>query len=239
MDEGFRLLVIADVHYDSAEKAAEFRMGCELLDRAIWSARRRGGFDAVALMGDLINDGRSDRAEDDLRALAMAVDSAIGEKPLLVIPGNHDSDPDRLMRIFGGLPGLRKIGGYCFATFVDSYRDDIYCTCDQQAREQLLLADQIPEPLIVLQHNPIWPDLDCSEYPFLPVNVEWVRKCYQQAGVLLSLSGHYHPGQPLCSSGDVQYFVAPALYHPPYPYAVVTIRARDVSVEMCNIGDQL
>ena len=59
----FRLLVIADVHYttdaaDAASAPARRRclLGCELVRRAIEDARRRGGLDAIALMGDLIND---------------------------------------------------------------------------------------------------------------------------------------------------------------------------------------
>ncbi len=233
-----RLLVLADPHVAlaSEDMAAmpETRrpgLGLELLRRAIDDARNRGGFDAIAIMGDIVNDGDSPDAAETIKAVAHMMRRAAGDVPLLVVPGNHDGNPDRLLAAFDATPGAHEIAGYQFFVFADRYTKNDTCT-RSPADEQVFVeyARRTTAPLIVLQHNPMNPVID-DPYPYMLTNRRQVMTDYSSAGVLLSLSGHYHKGQPATTVDGVTYFTAPAVCEGSLPYALVTLHGRDVSIE--------
>jgi len=234
----FRLLVIADVHYasqaaEAPEGPAERHrpLGRELMRRAVEDAARRGGFDAVALMGDLIDDGNAPCALADLRALRAEIRAAAPNVPLLVVGGNHDNQDDRVLDVFGSPPVPVALGGYRFCIFSDAYEEEKFGTRRRADRKLLRrLADRPGGPLVVLQHNPMNPPIE-DDYPFMLTNREEVLRDYVEAGVLLSISGHYHPGQALNAADGVRYYTAAALVEPPFAYAVVTLAGREVSVQ--------
>jgi histidinol phosphatase-like PHP family hydrolase len=231
----FRLLVLTDIHYDRD-------LGAELLRRAIEDARARGGFDAIALLGDLLADGESPDAAGLLADLRGQIDQAAPNAPVLVVPGNHDGPPERVLAAFDQRAGLREIGGYRFLTFADRYeyapftnagRPDMahYCT---RRNADLGLPEEVAArpggPIIALQHNPLWPPIE-ADYPYMPTNAEAIRNRYGRAGVLASISGHYHPGQELARYEGVHYVTARALGAPPYPYCLVELDDRRVRVQ--------
>jgi 3',5'-cyclic AMP phosphodiesterase CpdA len=233
------LLVIADVHYmhtaadvDAERPERQGRRGLELLRRAGAAA---GAVDAIALMGDLVNDGEQPSTPDALAAIRATLDEAAPDVPLLVVPGNHDGDADALLAAFDCPPGVRALGGYRFVTFVDTYAADGK-TCTRPVAEFGRLAHLPPGgPVVAVQHNPIWPDI-ASDYPFMPTNVEAIRASYADAGVMLSISGHYHTGQSLMTHDGVRYFVAPTISEDPFRFAVVRLRGEEVGVEMKALG---
>ncbi len=234
-----RLLVIADVHYDSrspeadarADNAAAPTLGAEMLRRALADAQLRGGFDAVALMGDLIEDAAAPHAAADLADLRRAVDDAAGGKPVLLAGGNHDNADGLAFDAFDFRAGLTEVCGYRFVAFDDVFHPDRTATRREADRRLLAnAAGATAGPLVVLQHNPMNPPID-DEYPFMLTNREAVLDDYSRAGVLLSISGHYHRGQPLNVRDGVSYFTGPALRDPPFRYAMVTLDGRDVRVE--------
>ena len=240
----FRLLVIADSHYAScgddvvSSEKRRCDLGCELVRRAIVDAARHDPFDAIALMGDLIDNGDSPHAAADLRAVRDEVLAAAPDTPLLVIPGNHDGDAERMLAIFDQKPGLHKIGPYRFVTFADSYVNDRICTRSEADRRLLAdIARRPGPPIVVLQHNPMNPVIERGDYPFMLTNRDEVMADYSTASVILSVSGHYHTGQMLNTAdpqgaGGVRYFTAPAVCEAPFAYAMVTLRGRDVKVEL-------
>lgn len=239
MADGFRLLVLADTHYVPRDVEADWpprrrcRLGCELIGRAVEDADRCGGFDAVALMGDLLNDGFADWADEALETLAQALCEAVAPMPVLIVPGNHDGPAERLRAAFGHPPDLAALGGYWFIAFTDPYAEGDYCTRTAADRRRLReLADRDDAPIIALQHNPVWPDPDTdSDYPFLHTNRDEVMRDYADAGVLLSISGHYHAGGELAAAGGVRYVTAPALCESPFAYLLVTLTGREVNVD--------
>ena len=233
----FRLLILTDVHYAAAPADAvgparrRCLLGRELLRRALTDARRRGGFDAVAVLGDLLNRGdASDRADQDLAELADDVFAAIGDAPLLLVPGNHDGPAERVYKAFDERPGPRQIGHLRFFVFVDAYDQTDRCTRLEEDRRRFgEFASAGEGPIIVLQHNPVHPAID-DPYPYMHTNREQVLADYAQAGVLLSLSGHYHKGTGPAPLGGVTYFTAPALCEAPFCYSLAEIQGRDVRI---------
>jgi histidinol phosphatase-like PHP family hydrolase len=233
-----RLLVIADPHValsprDVAATPGKRNggMGLELLRRAIEDARQRGGFDALALMGDILNDGTSPDAPATLTRIAAELQKAAANVPLLVVPGNHDGEPGRLLEVLGARPGGHEIGGCRFYVFGDRYGAGGICT-RSDADEQAFLAwtRQGSGPIVVLQHNPMDPAID-DPYPYMLTNRDAVMADYARAQVTLSLSGHYHKGQPETLVDGVRYFTAPAVCEGEFPYSIVTLRGREVSIE--------
>jgi predicted MPP superfamily phosphohydrolase len=239
-----KLLVIGDVHYtsDEADAAAapperNCLLGLELVRRAIEVARIAGGFDAIALVGDLVNDGSLPSAADDLVRLRETIRLDAGDAPVFAIPGNHDGPADRVLREFGCRPGVSECDGYRVVLFADAYREQTYAT---RRQEDLRLMDELARqgggPIIALQHNPMHPAID-SGYPFMLTNNDDALAGYARAGVLLSISGHFHRGQPLHEHDGVLYYTAPALCEAPHRCTAVTLRGRDVDVKRLSVGE--
>ncbi len=235
----FRLLAVADSHLglpavrdESEPKGRTGSFDPVLLRRAIEGAGGFDSLDAVALLGDLIDDGSLPSAEAMLEAIRAEIEAAAPDTPLLVISGNHDGDPDRVLRVFAQRPGLREIGPYRFVTFADPYGEGNLCTRSESDRRLLRdIAAVDGGPIIVLQHNPIDPVIE-SDYPYMHTNRDTIFADYNQVGVLLSISGHYHAGQDLHTAGGVHYLTVPAMCKEPFPYALVTLRGRDVRAEV-------
>jgi len=233
----FRLLLIADTHYDPTCEVAgdapdrHVGLGRELAGRAIEDARNRGGFDAVALLGDVINKGTEPHAGAAIEGVFATIASASDGAPLLAVPGNHDYDGDELPGAVEWTRGVREIGGYRFVCFADTYVDTKYGTrSDADRRFLRKLAGREGGPIVAVQHNPFCPLIE-ADYPYMLTNRDEVVSDYAQAGVMLSISGHYHAGQELNRNGGVLYYTAPAISEPPFSYAMVELRGSDVSVE--------
>jgi len=230
-----RILAITDIHYAQraevetvAHGAGRNHLAAEWLARAVRDACADGPVDVLALLGDFVEDGGAPGARDDLRELADVVTES--ELPFLVVPGNHDGDAEELFRLFEDRPGPHRVKGYTLYSFADVFRADDSCTRPEGDIEAFLTGLG-EDPVIVLQHNPIFPEVDCSDYPFMPVNVEAIRDSYERAGVVLSLSGHYHLGQPTARLGGVTYVTCRALGDAPFCYSLITVSGRDVAVE--------
>jgi hypothetical protein len=94
------------------------------------------------------------------------------------------------------------------------------------------IACQRPDlPLVALQHNPLHPHI-AHEYPYMPTNAPQILESYRRANVLLSLSGHYHPGQPAHPLDGTVYATLPAACEAPFSYAHVRLRGRAVEVNL-------
>ncbi len=242
-ESSLRLLVLADLHYASTPEEYETAptsrlctLGLELAERAIDDANRRGGFDAVAIMGDLLNDGTKAGAEQSLAELREAIFSAVGDKPIIIVPGNHDGDAARLFDTFDDKPGLHELSApdgqkYRFFSIADKYGEGDEAQRSEEDRKNLIeLGKCEGGPIVVLQHNPMNPPIE-STYPHMLINREQVMADYTAAGVMLSISGHFHAGQDETCVDGVKYYTATALAESPHQYSMVTLRGDEVTIE--------
>jgi hypothetical protein len=93
-------------------------------------------------------------------------------------------------------------------------------------------------PLVALQHNPLYVPVQHNplyvpgqhDYPYALANASAALDGYREAGVVLSLSGHYHPGQPLYEVRGVPCYTVPAACERPFRFAHVRIEGREVQV---------
>lgn len=237
------LLVLTDLHYIHAAddtcsiEQRQCDLGPALIRGAFQNLQKAGvQLDLLILLGDLVNDGHALGAEIDLAALAQAAqDTGL---PLLALPGNHDGDYARFVALFDCPPGLHEVGGYGFLIFHDQVAPD---DCTTRPAAGLALPGQVARerpdlPLFALQHNPLHPPIE-REYPYIPTNAEQILASYAQADVLLSLSGHYHPGQPAHPLGDTTYYTLPAACEVPFPYAHVQLRGHRIAIHQHALGE--
>ena len=82
---------------------------------------------------------------------------------------------------------------------------------------------------MALQHHPLHPHIE-SDYPYMPTNAAAILSGYEDAGVILSLSGHYHAGQSAHRVGNVTYYTVPAACDAPFRFAHVRLWGREVQV---------
>jgi len=244
-DPSLDLLVLTDLHYIHAadDLCAIERRRCELgpaLIRAAFQEIQQAGVrpDALVLLGDLVNNGLAAGADRDLAEIVQAArDTGL---PVLALPGNHDGDVATFVAAFDCPPGLHEIRGYGLIVFHDHVAPNDVTT---RPEEPLALPEQIAHqrpdlPLVALQHNPLHPPIE-SDYPYLPTNVEEILAGYCAANVLLSLSGHYHLGQPAHPVGPTTCCTLPAACEVPFPYAHVRLRGRTVAIEQHALDGRL
>ena len=232
------LLVIADPHYvhhaddHIDDPAYRNRYTLEWVKRALEEARRFAPPDALVLLGDVIENGSSDDAEKDITEFAEAIRQI--EIPCVAIPGNHDGDPERFLRIFGGHAGSHDVNDYNLYTFVDDRTPEDVTTRSAAA---LAAFENAPArgPIIAIQHNPVYPQVDCSKWPFMVANADEVISSYNRTNVVLSLSGHYHKGAGPVARDGTTYLTCASIAYEPFPFCLVTMRDREVKIKRLEL----
>ena len=219
------ILLISDLH-DAAQATPDRVAGAVLLRKALRRLRGAGvEVNVLIILGDVTAEG----AEKRLRTVAEEARQA--NVPVLAIPGNHDGAARRFAEIFDCRPGLHEIAGYGFLLFHDAVGAGDVTTRPAEARSlPRRVASERPDlPLIALQHNPLHPPIQ-HPYPYQLANADRVMSTYQEANVMLSLSGHYHPGQTAHRVDGVTYYTVPALGDPPFRFAHLCLDGRRAQV---------
>ena len=234
MAEPLTILAMTDLHYlrrvreDQPEPPRVYRLALEWTVRAIREACRASAPDVIVILGDLLEDGAAPAAETDATELAAAVREA--GLPVIVAPGNHDLEAARLLRVFGDHAGAHRIKGYLLYSFADPYAADNTCTRPRESIERFA-GEPSSGPVIAIQHSPIYPAVDSREYPYMPANVPEIMESYRQKNVLLSLSGHFHEGQPPAQKDGTTYLTCASLVCPPFPFYLIRVQGREVRIE--------
>jgi predicted MPP superfamily phosphohydrolase len=235
-DRTLNVLLISDLHYVGTAKhicpipERRSELGPALVREAFGRLGQEGvEVGLTIVLGDVVDNGLAEGAGQDLAAVA---DEARGlGAPLLAVPGNHDGDYERFARIWDCDPGLHKVNGYGFLVYHDRVEEgDVTIRPPEGMRLLGKVAARHPGlPLVALQHNPLHPDIE-SRYPYMLVNRQAILAEYQALGVLLSLSGHYHPGQAAHGVGDVVCYTVPAACEAPFRFAHLRLQGREVEV---------
>ena len=218
------VLVLADLHYTTLARhhclvpQRQAPLAPMLVQKALARLRHEGITPGlILLLGDLVDNGDTPEAANDLARLAGDLQRA-GYR-VLAVPGNHDGPPETVGALFDSAPGLHIVDGYGFLLFHDTRGEgDHYARSPEALAWTADAARRHPGmPLIALQHNPLHPAI-ASTYPFMLDNAEAVQASYTAAGVMASFSGHYHRGQPLHTHQGVRYATAPALAEAPHAF---------------------
>ena len=231
------VLVVSDMHYvrvaEHEPRLAERRsdLGRALLRGTFQRLQKEGiAIELAIVLGDVVDYGGAVGAERDLAEIAYLLHD-LGV-PVLAVPGNHDGDPQRYGAIFRHGPGLFRIAGYGFYVFRDWIGPgDVTVRPPGAVRMPVQIAAQVSElPLVALQHNPLHPPIE-RDYPYMLANAAAVMAAYREAGVVLSLSGHYHAGQAAHEVDGVIYYTVPALCEAPFRFAHLHLAGRRVTLQ--------
>ena len=239
------LLAIADLHYTGlARQSAQIpqvrgELAQTLLKKVFQRLQHMGVKpDLTVLLGDLVENGNDANAQLDLVSLyGELTRSGI---PALVVAGNHDESTVPPNGLFDSAPGLHEIGGYGFIVYKDAYSDNHECarTEDAIAMTKAIAEAHPGLPLIALQHPPIYPAID-SHYPYRPTNAADIIDSFQKAGVVLSLSGHYHKGQKARLHEGVLYHTVSALCEQPFRFSIIRLTGSRVEIEELCLAMQV
>jgi len=177
--------------------------------------------DVVLVLGDVVNDGRAADAPELLRRMR---DVLAGLRaPTLVIPGNHDGDPDAFYHVFTRPPEYLDVAGVRFVPFVDEEEPECNAWRTPNALARMAAAAQgAGGPLVAVQHAPVFAPGD-SDCPYNYTNADEVLAAMRRNGFVLAISGHYHDGMDMLQTGGVHSVAAPAFWRPPHPFLVITM----------------
>ncbi len=239
------MLLAADLHYSKGTgripRPLEGRVktyGLEFLQRVRKRIRmEKTAPDAVVLLGDLIDDGIAPSATEGLQRIKAEL--AQFKVPVIALPGNHDGDPRRFNSIFSKKSDIHFIKDYILFVFSDRYGlGDFARRREKDLKSLAKTAEKYPErKIIALQHSPVYPRIK-SDYPYNLVNSPEIHDSYRRNRVLLSISGHYHPGFPGPARKDcVRYLTVPALCEEPFPFLVLETDGNRISLRRENLKD--
>ncbi|NUR87722.1 MAG: HAD-IIIA family hydrolase [Nonomuraea sp.] len=245
-----RIAHITDIHLRShipghpALPVRRGRTAPELLAAALDDARRRGA-EAIVITGDVVDvpgylfGPERDAARDTLAWQRVRADYRLVRRMLdgcglawIAVPGNPDSYRVHAEELGSG-PFVRDVGELRFVSFWDreSTGNVPRRTLTERERFDSSLLDPGPRPQVHLQHFVITPRLD-EGYPHTYAEGEELQRRTSDSGrVVLSLSGHYHPGSEPTTIGSTTFSVTPALVEHPHSYRMFDIALDGERVE--------
>ena len=230
------IAVIADVHYGTASSMPTRRteIADMLLMRTTSHLNRLVHPDITLLLGDVLDDGTSCGAEENLWHIRSILDQL--DAPYIAVPGNHDGDVDSFYRVFTRPKHVEDICGVRFVPFLD--REEPGYNAHRSAKDLARLRtvrNGHPGPIVTLQHVCLFPPGQ-SLAPYNYTNADEVITAMKEANVLLSLSGHYHRGAEDTRDGNITFVNAPGLCEAPFPFIVVRIDEGQIQSQRHELG---
>ncbi len=226
-----KIAVLTDIHYGGRGALTERRgeIADILLLRAVHRLNRLIRPDVVIVLGDLLDDGDADGAHERLVELRAILDLLTA--PALVLPGNHDGDPEAFYRVFARPPDVVDIAGARFLPFVDPEAPGYNATRRAPDLERFRQArSDFDGPLVALQHVCLVPP-ERTDVPYNYTNAPAVIAAMAAAGVALSISGHHHAGSPLIRNATTSFVTAPALCEAPFHFTLIHLAGDAVTHE--------
>jgi histidinol phosphatase-like PHP family hydrolase len=227
----FTIAVVADLHYGVPSVLAERRAEIAdlLLQRLVYRLNRLHQPDVTVVAGDVLDAGDGADAHERRARLRELLDRLAS--PTVVLPGNHDGDPDAFYSEFERPRETIDIRGVRLLAFTAD-RDEPDCNASRTRRdiERFRVAREgFAGPIVALQHVCLAPP-EIADTPYNYVNAAEIAAAMEHAGVALSISGHYHEGGADLRRNGVTYVNAPALCEAPFRYAIITLDGPRVSV---------
>lgn len=229
-----RLAVLSDTHFHHDRSAAIGirRAGIAdiLLLRAVHRLNRFIRPDATVILGDIVNDGALPEAPAQFQTMRRTLD--LLTMPWVVIPGNHDADPEAFYRHFPRPPEWLDVAGVRLLSFVDP-EEPRYNASRRDADVQRLRAarnDGWRGQVVTLQHVPLFPP-GAHPCPYNYLNAQAILDAMAETGISAAISGHYHTGFGPLRHGAIDLVAAPALCEAPFPYLILEIDAQGVRLE--------
>jgi len=224
-----RIAVIADTHR-SFEKIPNGRRG-EIADVALLkTVRRLNRFikpDIVLMPGDVLDRGQDPGAETLFQEMGSTLDHL--KCPSIVLPGNHDGDPDEFYKYFEKPPDFLDVNGVRFVPFIDPEEPHYNARRTEEDLQRMAGARQgFDGPLVSVQHVPLFPP-GTHSCPYNYTNIDEILPVMRDNGYVLSLSGHYHHGMDVLQEGKMNFAVAPSLCDAPFRFSEIVMDGEKIT----------
>ncbi len=218
--------VISDLHFSSTENVDKpqkiGKYADVFLDRAIRRLNKYIKPDLVFIGGDLVNDANDSDALELLKKLKPIIEKI--EAPTIVIPGNHDPNPEVFYTIFERPAEFVDIDGIRFLPFPDD-REEPEFNASRSNKDIATMRQHAMAffgPVISLQHVPLFESNDC-ECTHNYINRDKIITAMRESGVTATIAGHYHKGfAPLPCNGFTA-IATSALCESPFGFLIVDI----------------
>lgn len=194
------------------------------------------GIELLLITGDLADLPQHPDSRKDLVLVKEILDHL--KVPKILIPGNHDPSPEIFYGVFPEPRPVETFNGYHFLSFKDSEDEQSHCSLRPETAlswmEQTLKTLGPERRVIMLQHFLVYPEHN-ETYPHNYKNSESIKKIMDSAGnVLLSLSGHYHPGIESESNG-IKYFGGKAFCEGTFSHYEISLNEQSVQITTRNL----
>jgi histidinol phosphatase-like PHP family hydrolase/calcineurin-like phosphoesterase family protein len=215
-----KIALISDIHYSKEVNLACKNRKGEYADifllRAVHRINRFIKPDITLILGDLINDPESEDASKLLKELKQVIDKL--ESPSIVIPGNHDTEPENFYKIFEKPKDCIDVKGVKFVHFLDKEEPGYNASRTDSDIEKFKKArSSFDGQIVAVQHVPVFPP-GKHECPYNYLNAEKIIDAMRENNVSLSLAGHYHEGFDSLKEGDITFITSPALCESPFKF---------------------
>lgn len=217
-----KIAVITDLHY-----AKEKNLACperagekakELLAAAVERLNSAVRPDILLVGGDLINDPGDAEMLTDLAEILKKADC-----PQIIIPGNHDPEPERFYQYFRRPPEYTDLHGIRFLAFPDDLQTEKFNARRLPEDLERIRALSSEKPTVLFQHVPLYrPGTIMCHYNY--DNAELIMESCRN--VCLSVSGHEHAGFLPSFSSPFPSVIVPALCEGRAPFAVLELAAK-------------
>ena len=225
-----KIALLSDMHLDKQIALPERRgdFADIFLLRAVRRLNRFIKPDITVILGDLINQGSSSAARENLQRMKNIVD--LLESPSIVLPGNHDGDVDTFYNIFNRPDDHLDVKGVRFVPFIDPDEPGYNARRTEHDLERMAFARRnFNGRLVALQHVPLFPPGQ-SDCPYNYTNADEIITVMRKSGYCLSLSGHYHNGMQILRDEDISFLAVPALCESPFTFWEVLLDDKHVNV---------
>jgi histidinol phosphatase-like PHP family hydrolase/calcineurin-like phosphoesterase family protein len=227
MTKKIKMAIISDLHYGHGGEVnldgsdiSEFTLA-----RVIQRLNRLIKPDISLFLGDIVH------AEHNAAKCLQAVQAELSklESPYIIIPGNHDPEPEQFYNYFERPADIVEFKGFRFLPFIDKEEPEFNASRSIQDIERFAHArNDFSGHIIALQHVCLYPPgkFD-SHYNY--TNSAQIVDAMQESNVLLSISGHVHSGYSDYSYGASTFCTAPALSNEPFCFQLINIDGDTVT----------
>ena len=214
-----KIVIITDLHYmKTKQEGCPDRVGeraNELLTAVIEKVNTEIKPDILLGCGDLINNPND---YELLVELANTLDKT--HCPKIIIPGNHDPEPNIFYQTIERPPLFMDVKGFRFLPFPDDKQTAGYNAFRSAEDIERIKALGSDKRTILVQHVPLYSPLTIKcEYNYDNAD-EIISACKK---VVLSISGHEHTGYFPSFKSPFPVIIAPALCEGRFPFLEVDL----------------
>ena len=223
MSDSARIVILSDLHFALQKNvlcpSRHGEWADRLLQAVVTSCNQTHKPDVVIVAGDLINFPDDENAAELLLKLKGLLDQLT--MPYIVIPGNHDPEPERFYRFFPKQKDVTDVGNLRIVTFCDEEMPGYNARrSDADFAKMQAAALDWNGKLIAVQHVPVgYPDDHHCFYNY--TNAPDVMRALEECHYDLCIAGHEHAGLPVKRCGCTTFVTAPGICETPFRYLVL------------------